>query len=385
MATLLLASLCLLAGCGPKEDVRTYTVPKPVQPTVAVTKGPGKTAAPPSGNAAAVRLLGAIIPHDNASWVFKFTGPTALVSTEYDAFVRFISSIKFQIVTDEQDRSMSLPRWTLPQGWQQQAGGNEMRFATITVGPAAHAQEITVFRFPGDVGGVMANLERWSGQIGLKNLTPAQLADMTTTITVDGQPATLVDMVGPGGGDSGMGPTHPGQPPGHPPVVDPRPPAPSTPPQIVYEVPQGWVKQELQAGTMRMAGFNMTEGDATAEMTVIPLPNQGGQSSDPVANFNRWRQQVGLEPATRETYENDMSLDASERKYLTTVRIDGGHAFFVDYTGPADKGGQRVIGVMQLVGGYIYFYKLSGPAELVGKNRDAFGAFLQSVRYQEPQ
>ena len=373
LAMLLLAAI---AGCGKQEDIRTYTVPRPAQGYVAPVASGGTGSVGTQGTAGGMRLLGAIIPREQASWYFKFMGPTSLVSQEYDAFVSFISSIKFESTTDAEGNTVFLPRWQLPTGWQHQPGSG-MRFATITIGPAAHQQELTVFRFPGDSGTLMANIERWAGQVGLNNQTPQQIADMQRPITVDGKPATLVDMTGPGGGDSGMGPTRP-------PFANTPPPTPSAPPKIAYEVPRGWIVQDVPGASERTAAVSGAEGGAKAAVAIIAPAEQEGQTADPVANLNRWREQVGLAAVDRDEYRKDLETqDESQRKYLTVIMVGGDHALYADYTGTPENG-NRVIGVMQPVGGYTIFYKLMGPAELVAKNRDAFGAFLQSVQYQEP-
>lgn len=41
-----------------------------------------------------LRVLGAIVPHNGATWFFKLTGPDALVAREKNAFIAFIQSIQ---------------------------------------------------------------------------------------------------------------------------------------------------------------------------------------------------------------------------------------------------------------------------------------------------
>ncbi len=52
--------------------------------------------------------------------------------------------------------------WTTPEGWVASPGG-QMRLATFRIG----AGECTVTAFPGDVGGLEANLKRWLGQLNV--------------------------------------------------------------------------------------------------------------------------------------------------------------------------------------------------------------------------
>ncbi|MCZ7593321.1 MAG: hypothetical protein M5U15_14815 [Kiritimatiellae bacterium] len=55
--------------------------------------------------------------------------------------------------------------WTAPEGWVEQRG-NPMRIATFLVG--SEKAECTLTAFPGTVGGIEENLQRWAGQINLR-------------------------------------------------------------------------------------------------------------------------------------------------------------------------------------------------------------------------
>jgi hypothetical protein len=98
------------------------------------------------------------------------------------------------------------PEWTIPTGWQEQPP-SAMVLARFSVSdPALGDAEVTVTVFPGDVGGLLANVNRWRRQIGLEAIEPADLPKVTSTIEVNGDPATLVDLVNPQGGGSAPGP-----------------------------------------------------------------------------------------------------------------------------------------------------------------------------------
>jgi hypothetical protein len=64
--------------------------------------------------------------------------------------------------------SFDAPKWAkLPAGWSV-GPENGMRKATwIVAGPDGSKAEIAVTVFPGNVGGLTANVNRWRGQIGL--------------------------------------------------------------------------------------------------------------------------------------------------------------------------------------------------------------------------
>ncbi|MFT4901380.1 MAG: hypothetical protein ACI81V_000651 [Lentimonas sp.] len=67
--------------------------------------------------------------------------------------------------------SMAL-QWSLPAGWQAVLAG-PMRLAVYT---APDGVELSVSRFPGTVGGDLANVNRWRGQLGLAGV--AELTDV---------------------------------------------------------------------------------------------------------------------------------------------------------------------------------------------------------------
>lgn len=66
------------------------------------------------------------------------------------------------------------PRWKTPKGWKER-GADGMRAATLL--PPGGGVEVTVIALPGDVGGELANVNRWRGQIGLIPLEDAGLSE----------------------------------------------------------------------------------------------------------------------------------------------------------------------------------------------------------------
>lgn len=85
------------------------------------------------------------------------------------------------------------PQWSVPAGWQE-GRASAMRRATFLVnGADGQSAEIVVSVFPGDVGGLVANINRWRGQIGLGPVAPDEIAGMTSDMDVNGAKATVVD------------------------------------------------------------------------------------------------------------------------------------------------------------------------------------------------
>jgi hypothetical protein len=93
--------------------------------------------------------------------------------------------------------------WKTPPSWQEQPGNSAFRVATFAVAAAAGKAEVTITRFPGGVGGLLANINRWRGQLGLEPVNGVSQQPLESMV-VDGQPAQLLDLVGPeGAGDAG--------------------------------------------------------------------------------------------------------------------------------------------------------------------------------------
>lgn len=93
----------------------------------------------------------------------------------------------------------NLPTWSLPTGWSADEPG-PMRRATLLIddGPLA----VAVTSFPGDVGGLAANVNRWRRQLGLPPVPEERLPDFVSEMTVAGKGVLLVDLLGPPSGSS---------------------------------------------------------------------------------------------------------------------------------------------------------------------------------------
>jgi len=87
--------------------------------------------------------------------------------------------------------------WTAPADWKSKAG-SAMRKATYMVpGSGGTEGELSITAFPSDVGGELANVNRWRGQVYLPPLTAADLAGAVTRLQSNGLRIALVDFAGP--------------------------------------------------------------------------------------------------------------------------------------------------------------------------------------------
>ena len=164
------------------------------------------------------RMLGAIVPHGGSTWFFKLTGPDALVAKEKAAYLEFLQSVKAAPAGAAAAPAVTVPpavppapdmastpvvkaegpglNWSAPAHWQAKPA-SAMRKATYVVPGAGGADaELAVTAFPGDVGGELANVNRWRGQLQLPPLSAAELPGAVTRVTANGLPVTLVDLTG---------------------------------------------------------------------------------------------------------------------------------------------------------------------------------------------
>jgi hypothetical protein len=73
--------------------------------------------------------------------------------------------------------------YTVPEGWEDLPPSG-IRKANLRVIDEFGAAELTVLVFPGDVGGRLANINRWRDQIGLEAAMPEDLPAFTEAYTI---------------------------------------------------------------------------------------------------------------------------------------------------------------------------------------------------------
>jgi hypothetical protein len=175
------------------------------------------------------RILGAILSQPTQTWFFKLTGGDALVESQKPAFIAFLKSVRFPgapavasgtpagaaNTNDLPPGARGVPSngalaadvlppghppvggamasggdmntaqvpvasgetlvWTAPPGWTP-TNVSPMRKGSYSVSGPDGTGDISITAFPGDVGGNLANVNRWRGQLGLApvdNLTGA--------------------------------------------------------------------------------------------------------------------------------------------------------------------------------------------------------------------
>ena len=86
--------------------------------------------------------------------------------------------------------------FSLPEGWTD-VGSSGIRKANLRVNDANGSAEVTALSFPGDVGGNLANVNRWCGQIELNTMSQDQLESISEPITISHHGGTYLRLQGP--------------------------------------------------------------------------------------------------------------------------------------------------------------------------------------------
>jgi hypothetical protein len=183
-----------------------------------------------SGTAASgdtTRVLAAILHRKDAVWFLKMTGDDELGVKQKPAFIDFLKSLKFAAATEIQatlptnlppfgeaaptlptghpsigaampamaaatDNSPK-PQWETPGTWKEEPT-TQMLLAKFSVSDKDARADITVSSFPGDVGGLLANVNRWRRQVNLPAFGEAQLSSSTKNLKVQSENGTLVEL-----------------------------------------------------------------------------------------------------------------------------------------------------------------------------------------------
>ncbi|MBA3849855.1 MAG: hypothetical protein C0502_07650 [Opitutus sp.] len=88
--------------------------------------------------------------------------------------------------------------WTAPAHWQEKSAGS-IRKGSYAVTGEGGAADLSITAFPGDTGGLHANVNRWRGQVGLQPVGNTEVESAVEHIDMNGLHADFVELVGPQG------------------------------------------------------------------------------------------------------------------------------------------------------------------------------------------
>lgn len=130
---------------------------------------------------------------------------------------------------------------------------------------------------------------------------------------------------------------------------------------LTWTAPAGWTTKPPSA--MRKGSFTIAGDGGEADLSITAFPGSTGGLE---ANLNRWRGQVGLAPT------EPAEVAAAAEKFSS----NGLDFVVVNYSG----GEKRLLGAIVAFGGNTWFFKMLGPDRVVAAQKDAFTAFLHTVK-----
>ena len=146
-------------------------------------------------------ILTACLQDRHYTWFFRISGPAALVEAEEPAFRAFLGSVRLdrmrrelreRIRTASSEPAPTLPEWHPPPHWKRETPSSSIVLVSYHIdGAEGEHADLTITSLGGDGGDLLANINRWRGQIGLAPLDSPE--PVTSPL---GEGGTLVDMTG---------------------------------------------------------------------------------------------------------------------------------------------------------------------------------------------
>jgi hypothetical protein len=84
--------------------------------------------------------------------------------------------------------------WDAPAQWVSKPGSAMRKGSYAVPGSGGATADLSITAFPGDVGGMLANVNRWRGQVGLPPLAGSDAGGAVETLEHNGLRFTVVDL-----------------------------------------------------------------------------------------------------------------------------------------------------------------------------------------------
>jgi hypothetical protein len=163
--------------------------------------GEGKTPA---------RIMVAVLDRDGMSWYFKIRGDNAVILDQKPAFLQFLKSVSFETAPA---MAMTAPQASMPAasapaevsasagvavpaGWKEIPNPQMLLAKYVIQGSGDAKADVNISMLTGQGGGVVMNVTRWRGQLGLPPMSEEDFSKQAQTVDVGGSKGTLVDMTG---------------------------------------------------------------------------------------------------------------------------------------------------------------------------------------------
>jgi hypothetical protein len=157
----------------------------------------------------------ALLRQEGETWLFPFIADQKLVLKESENFIQFLGSCTLRSAKNKpiiarspspKNRTTNPtpstpPRdspwiWEIPTTWKD-GKTSSMRIASLKVDDQNGSElDISVTTFPGDVGGLLANVNRWIGQIDLSPVNQSSLEKYCTPFAIAGNSGHFIEAYG---------------------------------------------------------------------------------------------------------------------------------------------------------------------------------------------
>jgi hypothetical protein len=152
------------------------------------------------------RTTAAILEKDGTLWFVKMAGEESIVSAQEQNFKDFLKSFHFESAMPSGHPQIASapggggftggPDWKMPPTWTK-SPPRQMVMAAYQTSNGSATAEVTVSSFDGPTGGLLANVNRWRGQVGLGPIDEGAAATQVKTVDLsDGSKASVVDVEG---------------------------------------------------------------------------------------------------------------------------------------------------------------------------------------------
>jgi hypothetical protein len=149
------------------------------------------------------RIIGATAADGTGTAFYKMRGNAALVGTEKQNFLKWVSSSRSADATSSSTSATNSPansekpqiKWEVPHEWSP-APVSAMRYASFAVEANGEKADISVVTFPGEGGSDTDNVNRWRQQIGLPGVDSNALKSMMAPVHAGDVHIDTVDMAG---------------------------------------------------------------------------------------------------------------------------------------------------------------------------------------------
>jgi hypothetical protein len=159
---------------------------------------------PASPDQPAQRTFAAMLVADATVWFFMITGEDQRVAQHRQALDALVRSIRIKAAPVLATTAAPNITWQRPATWHDDPNPNKLRVASFHIGGDQGQGEVAITQFQGDVGGLLANINRWRKQLGLAGIESIEQQPLAP-MEVGGLSSVTMDLHGPHDDQPGSG------------------------------------------------------------------------------------------------------------------------------------------------------------------------------------